>query len=190
VRLIDGSISPPVPAALHPERRALVRTRVRLVRVKRLRALVGACVPGDSIPGAREAVERVGVNGHTITFLGLSAALDGCDRNPRAVPLPWCGRAAWPLQRRRVSDPRLSICNDARGRPFVAFAWINPLSRAAWIVVDQPHFGEVYPVARGLPVRVTTVAGIGRGRARLRYAQYDGKGVLLAKRTIAPAIAG
>jgi hypothetical protein len=190
VRLIDGSAPPAVPAALHARHRSLVMTRMRFVRVRQLRALVAACVPGDSIPGRRDVVERVGVNGRTITFLGLSSALDGCDRNPRAFPRSWCGRAAWPLQRRRVSDPRLSICSDSRGRPVVAFAWVNPLSRAAWIVVDQRGFGEVYPVAGRLPVRVTTVAGIRHGRARFRYVQYDAKGVLLARRTMTPAIAG
>ena len=181
VRLVDGSVAAPTPVPLRGLRRRLVTTRVRLARAKELRALVAACVPGDAVPGWHEVIERVGVNGRSITFRGLSPSVDACDRRRGAVPRPWCGRAAWTLRRGRVSDPRLSICQDIRGRAVAAFAWINPLSRTRWIVVDQPSFGEVYPVAGGLPVRVVTVDGIGAGRARFRYAQYGAKGTLLAR---------
>jgi hypothetical protein len=37
---------------------------------------------------------------------------------------------------------------------------------------------------------VSTVAGIEYGRALFRYTEYDVKGVMLARRTITPAIAG
>jgi hypothetical protein len=164
--------------------------RVRALRVGQVRSLVGSCVPGDSIPARRLVVERVGANGRTFTFLGLSGSVVGCDRSPRAHPKPWCGRASWPLRSGRVSDARLSICQDRRGRPVVAFAWINPLPRAAWIVVDQPGYGEVFAAVGHLPVRVTSVSGIGHGRARFRYTQYDRRGVRLTRRTIVPAVAG
>jgi hypothetical protein len=190
LRLIDGSTPPAVPTALKGRHGPLAATRVRLVRVAQRRAQVAACVPGDRVPGGRQVVERIDVSGRTLTFLGLSSAVDGCDRTPRAVSRPWCGRAAWPLRHRRVSDARLSICTDSRGRPVAAFAWIDPLRRAAWIVVHQPGFGEVYPVAGRLPVRVSTVAGIEYGRAIFRYTEYDVRGVMLARRTITPAIAG
>lgn len=189
-RLVDGSMPPAVPRALRGGHGRLVATRVRLVRARQRRTQVAACVPGDRIPGGRQVVERIGVSGRTLTFLGLSSAVDGCDRSPRAVSRLWCGRAAWPLRHRRVSDARLSICTGGRGRPVAAFAWINPLPRAAWIVLEQPGFGEVYSVAGRLPVRVSSVAGIHYGRARFRYAEYDAKGVTLAKKTITPAIAG
>jgi hypothetical protein len=71
-----------------------------------------------------------------------------------------------------------------------AFAWINPLPRARWIVVDQPHVAEAYPVVVGLPVRVETESGIGNGRATFTYEQYDAEGVNLTRTTITPAIAG
>jgi hypothetical protein len=163
---------------------------VRLVRAGRIGRLVADCVPGDRVPPGRLVVQRVGVSGASITFLGLAAAVDGCDDTPRGIPRPWCGRAAWPLRQRRVSDPRLAICQDSRGRSLVAFGWLNPGSATKWIVVDQPGAAEVYPVAGRLPVRVATVTGIGRGRATFRYAEYDARGVMLAKRTITPAIAG
>jgi hypothetical protein len=79
---------------------------------------------------------------------------------------------------------------DEGGRPVAAFAWINPASRARWIVVDQPGVGEAYPVAAGLPVRVETETRIGGGRATFVYGEYDAKGVMLARKTITPAIAG
>ena len=188
-RLVDGSVAPAVPAALRAHG-LLVTTRVRLVRAGRIGGLVAECVPGDRVPPGRLVVERVGLSGVSITFLGLASAVDGCDHAPHGIPRPWCGRAAWPLRRRRVSDPRLAICQDARGRSLVAFGWVNPGPRTKWIVEDQPGADEIYPVAGRLPVRVATVAGIVRGRATFRYAEYDARGVMLAKRTITPAIAG
>jgi hypothetical protein len=163
---------------------------VRLSRARRLARLVSACVPGDRIPGGRLVVERSEPHGSSITFVGLWGAVDACDRAPRAHPMPWCGRAAWPFRNRRVSNPRLSVCVDRRGRPLAAFAWIDPLSRARWIVVDQPGADVAYRVAGRLPVRVATVSGIGEGRAGFRYEEYDEKGVMLARKAITPAIAG
>ena len=77
-----------------------------------------------------------------------------------------------------------------RGRPVAAFAWINPLPRAGWVVVEQPGSAEAYRVAGGLPVRVETETGIVNGRATFRYDEFDRKGVMLARRTMTPAIAG
>jgi hypothetical protein len=167
-----------------------VVTSVRLVDERELSALVSACVPGDRIPGRRLVVERLGPHGSSITFVGLWGAVDACDRAPRSHPKPWCGRASWPLRHHRVSDPRLAVCVGEGGRPLAAFAWIDPLPRTRRIVVDQPGAAEAYPVAGGLPVRVETVTGIADGRATFRYEEYDGKGVMLARRTISPAIAG
>jgi hypothetical protein len=70
----------------------------------------------------------------------------------------------------------------------VAFAWINPLPHAQWIVVDQPGYREVYQVAAHLPVRVSTVSGIG-SPTFFRTAQYDVHGVLLARRTVTASVA-
>jgi hypothetical protein len=165
-------------------------TSVRLLRARDIRALIAACVPGDRIPGPRLVVERSGPQGVSITFRALWGAVDACDRAPRSHPTPWCGRASWPLRHGRVSDPRLAICVAEHGRPVAAFAWIDPLPRARRIVVDQPGGGEAYPVAAGLPVRVETGSRIGNSRATFSYAEYDAKGVMLGRKTIAPAIAG
>jgi hypothetical protein len=64
------------------------------------------------------------------------------------------------------------------------------LPHAQWIVVDQPGFREVYPDAAHLPVRVTTVSLSGRGGVTFHYAQYDGRGVFLVRKTLITAVAG
>jgi hypothetical protein len=159
---------------------------------KHVMQLVGACPHDGRLSGETLVVERIGVNGRTITFPTPGRTITGCDRNPRAhlVQAPWCGSSGWNLEHGRVSDPRLDICFDRRGRAVVAFGWINPLPRARWIVIDEPGYREVYRVAGGLPVRVSTTSGIGRsGGAVFQTAQYDGKGVLLVRRKVVAAVA-
>jgi hypothetical protein len=190
-RLIDGATPPALPTALRAQGGALVMTKVRVVRVRQIRRLVSTCVPGERLPAGERVVERIGVNGRSITFLGLGSTIEGCDRNPRATGKIWCGGAGWVWRGGKVSDPRLTVCQDRRGRPVVAFGWINALPQAGWIVVDQPGFREVYPVGGRLPVRVSTVSGIGRGGgAVFRIAQYDPRGVVLERRTVVAAVAG
>lgn len=155
-----------------------------------IRRLLLACTRDQRALSQRVVVERIGVNGRTITFRMPNGALEGCDRNPRARPIqkPWCGGSAWVLRHGRVSDARLDICSDDGGRPVVAFAWINPLPRAQWIVVTQPGFKEVYPIAAHLPVRVSTVSEIG-SPTTFRTSQYDVRGVLLAQKVVKAVIA-
>lgn len=189
-RLIDGSRPPAVPVALRAQGRTFVMTRVRFRKVREIRRLISTCVPGEQLPGGETVVERIGVNGRDVTFLGLGSTIEGCDRNPRANGKPWCGGAGWDFRHGRVSDARLAICQDRHGKAVVAFGWINALPHAQWIVVDQPGFREVYPVGGRLPVRVSTVSGIGTRRGTVfRTAQYDAHGVLLARRTVTAAIA-
>ena len=165
-------------------------TRLRISRARKLSKRVASCVPGDRIPGGRLVVERIGVNGRDITFLGLYSNVADCDYRPHTAGKPWCGGAGWPFRHGRVSDARLAICEDRRGHPVVAFAWINPLRHAQWIIVDQPGFREVYPIAAHLPVRVTTVSVLERPGVAFHYVQYDGRGVLLVRKTLITAIAG
>jgi hypothetical protein len=137
-------------------------------------------------------VERVGVNGRSITFTTADGGVTACDRSirVRTIFALWCGGSAWLLRHGQVSDPRLDICTSRRARPVIAFGWINPIRRARWIVVDQPGYREVYPVTGGLPVRVSTISGLRRaGDAIFHTAQYDAAGVLLVRRKVVAAIA-
>jgi hypothetical protein len=150
-------------------------------------------------PQAREAgrantvVERVGYRGRSVTFLVSRTVIAVCDRNPRAHATygRWCGTSGWNFTEGRVSDPRLDLCYGPGGKPTVAaFGWINSVRHAKWIVVDQPGYREVYPVAGALPVRVSTTAGLeGLGGAAFHTAQYDAHGVLLVRRKVVAAIA-
>jgi hypothetical protein len=188
-RLVDGSASPAVPAVLrsHP---GLTTTRARLRTVASVHRLLSSC------PEARQArgriVERIGVRGRSVTFVVRRTVLVACDLSPdaRSSYGPWCGTSGWNLVRHQVSDPRLDLCYDRKGRPLIAFGWINPLPRAKWIVIEQPGDREVYPVAAGLPVRVSTVSGLEQtGGAVFRMAQYDVAGVLLVRRRVVATIA-
>ncbi len=187
--LVDGSVPRPVPPALRAQGGTLVMTTARLGKVKDIRRLISTCVPGERLPAGETVVERIGVNGRDLTFLAPGSSVEGCDRSPRASRRPWCGGAGWILRHGRVSDARLDVCLGGRGRLVVAFAWINPLPHARWIVVGQPGFREVYTVAAGLPVRVSTVSLIDPSRTVFHTAQYDPNGVLLARRTIIAAVA-
>lgn len=71
----------------------------------------------------------------------------------------------------------------------IGFAWINPLRRTRWVVIDQPGYREVYPVAANLPVRVSTTVSKAGGRAVFQTSQYDSHGVLLVRRKVVAAIA-
>ncbi len=189
-RLIDGSVPRAVPVPLRARGSTFVMTTVRVRRVRAIPRRVASCVPGERLPGAEAVVERIGVNGRDLTFLGLGSTIEGCDRNPHANGTPWCGGAGWLFRNGRVSDPRLVICQERHGKPVVAFGWINPLPRAQWIVVDQPGFREVYPVAGRLPVRVTTVSGISRREGvTFEVEQYDARGVSLARSSVTAAVA-
>jgi len=191
-RLIDGSRPAPVPRALRAHGGTFVMTKLRVEKVKDARGLVSTCPSAARHASSRPLAERIGANGRDITFLLSSREIAGCDRSPRARALygPWCGRAGWTVYGGRVSDPRLTVCARSNGTPVVAFGWINPVRHARWIVVDQPGFREVYPVAGRLPVRVATVSGIETARGTVfRTTQYDARGGVLAKRTVIAVIA-
>lgn len=191
-RLTDGSTPPMVPQPLASEGRRFVMTRTRVVEARQLKRLVVACARQERVPARTRVVERVGVSGRSITFRGPYGTIRGCDRSLRARPIqaPFCGGAAWNIRHGTVSDPRLDLCYDRRSRPVIAFAWINPVPHARWIVVDQPGYREIYPVAGGLPVRLSTISDLEHsGGALFRTAQYDVRGVLLVRRKVVAAIA-
>jgi hypothetical protein len=141
-------------------------------------------------------VARVGVNGESVTFRSSSRqSLIACDRaaavsEGRDV---WCGIAVGRLERGRLPDPRLDLagCRTAAAGP-VAFAWVEPGRATRYVTVGQPGFTEVYRVASGLPVRVTTTSDIDQegSRASFRITEHDGDGSLVRAYTLDARVAG
>ena len=141
-------------------------------------------------------VARVGVNGESVTFRSSSGqSLIACDRAAAASEgrNVWCGIAVGRLEHGRLQDPRLDLagCHTAAADP-VAFAWVAPGRAARYVTVDQPGFSEVYRVASGLPVRVTTTSGIDQegSRASFRITEHDRDGRLLSAYTLDARVAG
>ena len=128
-------------------------------------------------------VRRIGVWSESVTF-GVRSAVVGCDGTERATERrgTWCGGSYGRLLRGRLLDPRLDIagCRTAGGGP-AAFVWVEPRRVARYVVVVQPGYTEVYPVDRGLPVRVATASGIESDPigASFDVSEYDATGRLL-----------
>ena len=197
-RLLDGTQPPAVPAALRSLEGDVVVTRVRSVRARELdRKRLDACVGpfSDVRVGASDVVvERVGIAGSSLTFEHPARpVLYGCDASagPTEQGGPWCGGAAGELEAGRLLDPRLTIgCRDASGAP-VGFAWVEPEGDARWVAVEEPDYTEVYEVAGGLPVRVTTSrVEVTGSRATFEVAQYAADGREVARETLEAAVAG
>jgi hypothetical protein len=108
---------------------------------------------------ASPVVERIGATGASVTFFDPARhGVHACDATARGPSRAsrWCAHAFGRIVGGRLRDPRLSItCRDADGEP-VGFAWIQPSSAAAYVVVRQPGYAEVYAVAGMAPVRVAT----------------------------------
>ena len=129
-------------------------------------------------------VTRTSVRGASVT-VRERAAVVGCDasrgRNGRRR---WCGGSYGRLFDGLLRDPRLDIagCRAAPGDP-IAFAWIEPHRTARYVVVAQPGYAEVYPVAARLPVRVSTAAGIEADPigASFDVSEHDATGRLLKR---------
>ena len=141
-------------------------------------------------------VARVGVNGESVTFRASSGqSLIACDRAAAASEgrHVWCGLAVGRLEHGRLRDPRLDLagCRNAAADP-VAFAWVEPGRATQYVTVSQPGFTEVYRVAAGLPVRVTTTSGVDQERSRtsFRITEHDGDGRLLRAYTLDARVAG
>ena len=128
-------------------------------------------------------VRRIGVWSESVTFRVRSAVV-GCDGTERATGgrRRWCGGSYGRILHRRLRDPRLDIagCRTAGGGP-AAFAWVEPRRGARYVVVAQPGYAEVYPVVRGLPVRVATASGIESDPigASFDVSEHDATGRLL-----------
>lgn len=160
-RLVDGS--PPLvePDGLPRGVRGVVRVRrAEDVDPKRL----GAClrlVDVARLPARTLVVERIGVDGRSLTFRdGRAARLYACDASARAEEPRggWCGAVAGALRGGRLVDARLDLanCRDLSGEP-VAFAWIELPRAAEWLALERAGAPpEYYPAAGYLPVRVAS----------------------------------
>jgi hypothetical protein len=73
----------------------------------------------------------------------------------------------------------------------VGFAWIEPGAGAAYIVVRQSGYAEVYAVAGDVPVRVTTAdADLMSSRASFSISEHDGDGRRLRMYELEAQVAG
>ncbi len=127
-------------------------------------------------------VRRIGVWSESVTFRVRSAVV-GCDgTDPVAGGGRWCGGSYGRLLDRRLRDPRLDIAGcRTTGGDRAAFAWVEPGRGARYVVVAQPGYAEMYPVVRGLPVRVATASGIESDpiAASFDVSEHDAMGRLL-----------
>jgi hypothetical protein len=200
-QLVDGSPSPHLPAALESLDNAVV-TRVRVLhRTEPLRRELRMCLYPASGPLPRRPtlVERVGRVGRSLTVApAAGSALVACDAilAPAADPdrprgSPWCGASYGRTVGRRLTDPRLDLCTGAHDE-LTAFAWVQPARRTRWVVIRDGGGREVYPVAGGWPVRVTTRAGIDAesSSASFDVEEYGRDGTRLRSYTLRTGVAG
>ncbi len=181
--LDDGSRPPVIPSALGHVRGRLVPGTVRTeVDPRRL----ASCLRDHGLRRAPRAVERTGVAGESLTFRQESY-LYGCDSSGGRR----CGIRAGLVRYGRLLDPRLDIvCEDAKGKD-VGFAWIQPVPGARWIAIREPSYTELYEVAGGLPVRVTTSrVHVRTSSATFEVVQYAPDGAELSRSTVEAFVAG
>jgi hypothetical protein len=171
----------------------------RVVRRSTLGMRLDQCLPlGDaaSVPANTIVVERVGVDGESLTFTtpngtGVYACDGGVDPAGERR-LPWCGLVFGERENGRLLDPRLDVnCRDREGRA-LAYAFVEPLGSAHWIGVEQDGYVELYEVLASLPVRIATARGIKLpdARATVEVTQYDAAGHALIRAELEAAVAG
>lgn len=140
------------------------------------------------------AVLRTGVDGESVTFGGgARGAVHACDDSSREASATWCGVAFGRRVGGRLLDPRLDLggCFSADGLP-VAFVWVEPADLTRYVVVRHDAYAEVYEVAEGLPVRVTTKEDVDleRSRATFDVSEHAASGALLRTYVLTAATAG
>jgi hypothetical protein len=188
--LVDGSPARSSPVVLEGVDEPTVLTKVRRTTAGRERpgSRAASCLVALGHGSEASVVERIGASGASVTLLAASSGVvRGCD----AVESAWCGRAFGRIDAGRLRDPRLSLtCRDTSGAT-VAFAWIQPVPAATYVVVDGPGYAEVYPVADGVPVRVTTLeASLVTSDATLGVGEHTKDGRRLRAYELAAHVAG
>jgi hypothetical protein len=172
-----------------------VTTRIRVVVANAIGPDTAAARCLDSSSTSENVVvERVDVRGASVTYLGPQRrSAHACESSGSAsrAEAGWCGRAFGMLAVGRLRDPRLSLsCRDDESEP-VAFAWIQPGASAAYVVVDQAGYHEVYPVAGSVPVRVSTSdVDLATSRATFTVSEHTGDGRRLRDYELEAAVSG
>lgn len=196
--LIDGSAGREAPVELEGVDAVTVLTAARVTDADAIEAGSPAetCLrgpfAGSNASGA--IVTRVGVNTESVTFRESDRSLLGCDNSlgSREGNRRWCGSAYGMLYGGRLRDPRLSISCVTPEETLIGSAWVQPSSRAHYVVVHEPGFAEVYPVTGDLPVRVATAGGAKRegSRASFELSEHDAAGKLLRRYRLDAFVAG
>jgi hypothetical protein len=118
--------------------------------------------------------------------------LDSCDAiGVRVEGRRWCAASTGTLYGGRLRDPRLTLCRPPAGTP-VAFIWVTPRPGARWIGIRRGRHTELYRVAAGLPVRVSSDRNVRiRGSSATFFVrQYDARGRMIARQTVVARVAG
>ena len=193
-KLIDGSPARPPPVILEGVEDPSVAT---LVRITQADAVVRMSYAGSCIDALGEAagavVERVGVSGRSVTFLGPGRrTAHACDASTggRRDDM-WCGHAFAQVDSGRPRDPRLSLtCRAGTGDP-VGFAWIQPGAGTTYVVVQGSGYAEAYVAAADAPVRVTTEEiDVEWSRAVFSVSEHAKSGRLLRSYELEARVAG
>jgi hypothetical protein len=178
---------PPVPGALV--------TTVQVRRAAGLAATLRECRGRGPRDWARQTIVVDRRNGfrRSLTYRTRDGrSLASCDSVGVAIEgRRWCGAATGTLYGGRLRDPRLVLCEPPSKRP-VAFVWIDPVRRARLIGVAAGSRTELYRVAAGLPVRVSTDRNVHvRGStATLVIREYGANGEVIRSRRIVARVAG
>ena len=194
-RLVDGSLALAEPLGLPQGVAGVMRVRrAEDVAAGRLRACLRLVALPD-LPGGTLVVERIGVEGRSLTFRDPRVPrLYGCDASVRSAEGsgPWCGAAVGTLASGRLLDPRLDLvnCLDAAGRP-VAFAWIELPQAAEWLALERDGTREYYGAGGNLPVRVASAGAVsGSSSASFTLTTYGPGDAEGERRTLRAAVSG
>jgi len=134
------------------------------------------------------------VSGSSVTFFTPGRrGVHSCDATDldRSGAERWCALAFGRVEGARLRDPRLTItCSDAEGEP-VGFAWVEPSGRAAYVVVRQPGYAEVYATSGSVPVRVTsTDVDLTSSRATFSISEHAENGSRIRSYELEAQVAG
>jgi hypothetical protein len=193
--LADGSQARPHPVVLEGVEDPSVATHVRVTPLDTAAtgSTAAACIAAIGTPRGSAVVERVGVSGRSVTYVGhgrrTAHACDASAGGGRRTT--WCGHAFGRFESGRLRDPRLTLsCRSTEGDP-VGFAWIQPDAATRFVVVRHSGYAEVYTAAGDAPVRVTTQdADLTTSRATFAISEHARDGRRLRTHDLETQVAG